>query len=353
MTPFKILDLLHEVKRFTTQEENVKVTMKDIAKEAGVSITTVSHVINGTKKISEEKYQLINQIIEKYKYVPDLTAKHLRTQKTRTVGLVISSRPDSYVNGIVSSVGSRAREFGYNVLHVNTEENLDSEKATLHFLGSHLVDGLILSPTSSNMTHLEDLIQKQFPLVLVNRYDPSYPLPHVTADDFQAGYDATYHLLDHGHRHIGLIFAVSGVSTTIHRIEGYKKALEDFGLPYQESYIEHGHATVEGGLTAVRQLLTREKEITALFVLSDLMTIGCIKALNSLSRKCPDDVALIGFGDFEAATIINPPITNVSLPPDTIGRTAFDMLFNRMTNPSYAKSIQLPTSLIVRKSCGC
>jgi LacI family transcriptional regulator len=332
----------------------VKITMKEIAKEIGVSVSTVSNAINGKKKTSEETHRMIMQAVEKYNYVPDSTAKNLRRQKTKTAALVVSSFPDLYVTRYINSVGIRAREMGYHLLFINTNENYEYEKETIQLLRSNMVDGIILSPTTSDIDYLNDLINQQFPIVLVNRYDPRLTnIPRVTADDYQAGYDATIHLIQHGHQKIGLVYSVPNVTTTIQRIEGYKAAMKEFNLSCKEEWIERGHATVDGGFNAVKSLMTRENDITALFVLSDFMTIGTVKALNSMSIRIPEDVALIGFGDFEAATIIDPPITNINLPPDTIGTTAFDLLLNRIHNPNYCRHISLPTSLITRKSCGC
>jgi LacI family transcriptional regulator len=340
------------VKRFS-KVTKMKITMKDIAKEAGVSVATVSHVINGTKRISEEKHLLIRQAIEKYNYVPDIRAKNLRLQKTRTAGLVVSSFPDVYVTGIVNGVGNRARELGYHLLFVNTNEDSTYERDTIQLLGSNMVDGIILSPTSHSL-NLKEYMDQKVPLVFAIRYDPNIKdIPRVTADDFQAGYDATVHMIRHGHKNIGIIYAIPNVTSTNQRIEGYRAALKEYHIPFNERYLEIGHATVEGGFHAAKSLLKREKEISSLFVLSDLMTIGSMKALINLSLKCPEDIALIGFGDFEAATVTNPPISSISLPPDTIGRTAFDLLLNKMNNPNYFKHVQIPTSLVPRKSCGC
>jgi LacI family transcriptional regulator len=329
------------------------VTMKDIAKEIGVSVATVSHVINGTKKVSEQTRRLVLEAIERHQYVPDSSAKNLRRQKTKTAALIISSYPDIYVTKLIHGVGSRARELGYNLLLVNTSENEAYEMDALRLVRSNMVDGIILSPTTNRIDYLSDL-KKQFPIVLVNRYDPRFEdVPRVTADDFQAGFDATSHLIQHGHRNIGLIYSVPNVTTTANRLEGYREALRRNGLEVNESWIVRGFATVEGGRQAVKSLLEQAPEITALFVLSDQMTVGVVQELRSLSLRIPADIALIGFGDFEAAAIIDPPLTNVSLPPDTIGRTAFDILINKIANPDYQKHISLPTSLMIRKSCGC
>ncbi|MCM3571010.1 LacI family DNA-binding transcriptional regulator [Neobacillus mesonae] len=333
---------------------SIKVTMKDIAREAGVSIATVSHVINGTKHISENKRKLITNVIEKYNYVPDTRAKSLRNAVTKTAGLVVSVFPDSYVTGIVNGIGKRARELDYHLLFINTNEDYDYEKESIKLLSSNIVDGIILTPSEMNLGYIQKYMKKGLPIIQAIRYDPNIPrLPRVTADDFQAGYDATKHLLQHGHRKIGVIISRTNITPTIERIEGYKAALTEYNIPFDEGLIESGFATEKNALIATKKLLNREKEITALFVLSDLMTIGAMQAITELSLKCPDDIALIGFGDFAGAAITNPPITNVSLSAETIGRTAFDVLLNKINNPGYDKHIQIPTSLMIRKSCGC
>ncbi|SDH27219.1 transcriptional regulator, LacI family [Alteribacillus persepolensis] len=332
----------------------MKVTMKQIAKEANVSVATVSHVINGTKHITEDKYNKIMQIIHKYNYKPNSTAKNLRQQKTKTAGMVVSSFPDSFITEMVYGVEERAREMGYNLLLVNTNEDKNYEEETINLLHSKMVDGIILSPTSNDIEYLNAFTDEDFPIVLVNRYNNIVQhAPKVTGDNVQTGYDATMHLLQHGHKKIGMIYGVSNVSTTDERIEGYKKALQQYNLPFNDSYFELGHATVSGGAAAAKSLLSRHSDITALFIQNDLMTIGAISQIKDLLLKIPDDIALIGFGDFASSSIIDPPVTNIVLPPDTIGKTAFDVLLNKINNPDYTKHIELPPSLITRQSCGC
>ncbi|WP_158735794.1 LacI family DNA-binding transcriptional regulator [Alteribacillus sp. YIM 98480] len=332
----------------------MKMTMKDIAKEANVSTATVSHVINGTKHISEEKHNRIMEVIRKYNYIPNSTAKNLRKQSTKTAGLIVSSFPDSFVTEMIYGAEKRAREMGYNLLLINTNENSSYEKETINLLHAKMVDGIILAPTASGASYLNSFTDDNFPIVLVNRDDPSLKnIPKVTGDNYQTGFDSATHLLKHGHEKIGIIYAVSNVSTTVHRIEGYKDALKKYNLPFNDSYIEQGHATVEGGAEAVKSLLTREKDISALFILNDLMTIGAISKMKELSLRIPKDIALMGFGDFASANIIDPPVTNIVLPPETIGKTAFDVLLSKINNPEYNKHIELPPTLITRKSCGC
>jgi len=332
----------------------MKVTMKDIAREANVSTATVSHVINGTKQISEEKHKKIKAIINKYSYVPNSTAKNLRKNKTMTAGLVVSSFRDSFISQMVYGVEERAREHGYQILLVNTNEDRNYEEEVISSLHARMVDGVILSPTSSDIDYLNKYTKNDFPTVLVNRYDPvAENTPKVTGDDYQTGLDATLHLLNHGHKKIGVIYAVPNVSTTNKRIRGYKDALKKYNLPFNENYLELGYATVDGGGIAVKSLLEREEDITAIFILNDLMTIGAISKLKELMLKIPEDMAIIGFGDFASASIIAPPVTNIALPADTIGKTAFDALLNKINNYEYMKHIELPPSMVIRKSCGC
>ncbi|QHZ48469.1 LacI family DNA-binding transcriptional regulator [Bacillus sp. NSP9.1] len=332
----------------------MKITMKRIAEECGVSVATVSHVINGTKHISEEKYRKITEVINKYHYVPHFSAKNLRQQRTKTAGLIVPSFPDSYVTGYINGIGNRARELGYSLLFINTNEDSDYERETVNLLHSNMVDGIILSPTSTHNDYLQPYIDKNFPIVLLSRHDPKLTsLPWVTADDYQAGYDATLHLINHGHERIGVIYAVPDISPTINRVEGYKAALSEYNISYNEDYLAKGFATVEGGEKAVISLLKEQENLTALFILSDLMTIGAVAACKKLGLKIGEDIAIIGFGDFDSAKILDPPITNISVSPDIIGKTAFDLLMNKINNPKYNRHIQLPSSLVVRKSCGC
>ena len=333
---------------------NKKVTMKDIAQEANVSVATVSHVINKTKNISEDTRNNVLAVVNKYNYVPNSAAKNLRKQTTKTAGLVVSSFPDSFVTEMIFGIEERAKEMGYNLLLVNTNEDSEYEEKTINLLHSKLVDGIILSPTSGDIQYLQKYTKSKFPIVMVNRYDARIDnIPRVIGDNFQLGYDATTHLLDHGHKKIGFIFSYPDVSTTDDRSKGYKEALDQHQIPFNENYVVQGFATVKGGASAVQQLLTMHKDITALFIQNDLMTIGAIGKLKELGLSIPNDVAIIGFGDFSSSHIIQPPITNIVLPPETIGKTAFDVLLNKINNPNYMNHIELPPSLIIRKSCGC
>ncbi len=334
----------------------MKITMKTIAEEAGVSVTTVSYVINGTKKVSVEKHNLIMDLVKKYNYVPNSIAKSLRIHTTKTAGLVVSSFPDAHITNIVNGIERRAQEVGYNLLFVNTNENYKYERDTIQMLHSKMIDGLILSPTSNNLTYLKNLIDKDFPIVFVNRFDDLYSnTPRICADDFQAGFEATNHLIQHGHTTIGLIAGRNNnnISTIIGRLQGYKAALLKHHLPFDQDLIIKTKATVEGGRIATRQLLSKQKHITALFPLNNLMTIGAMHALKDLGLDCPKDIAVVGCGDFDGASLINPPITTIGLSPNRIGIKAFDALLNKINDNEYCEHINLPTSLIVRNSCGC
>ncbi len=329
-------------------------TMKDVAKEANVSIATVSHVINNTKNISKATRMKVMSVIEKYNYKPNYSAKTLRQQSTKTAALVISSYPDSFVTEMIFAIEERAKEMGYNLLLVNTKENNEYEEKTINLLYSNLVDGILLSPTSGDVQYLHKYTMEKFPIVMINRYEDSIKnIPRVTGDNFQLGYDATTHLVKHGHKNIGFIFTYPNVSTTADRIRGYQQALKQANLPFNEELIIQGFAHADGGADAARELLEKETKVTALFIQNDLMTIGAIDAIKKLKKSIPDDIAIIGFGEFSASHIIEPPITNVVLPPETIGKIAFDTLLNKINNPDYMSHIELPHSMTIRKSCGC
>lgn len=331
----------------------MKLTMKDIAKEAGVSVATVSHVINGTKNITEERKNKILKIIEKHNYVPNSTAKNLRRRSTKTAALVVSSSTDSFVNEMIFGVEKKAREMGYSLLLVNTNEDEVYEEKTINILYSKMVDGIILSPTSNNIDYLNKFT-KSMPIVLVNRYNEIVKnAPRVTGDNYRIGYDATNHLIEHGHENIGVIYSVPDVSTTEGRIRGYKDALNENNLSYDDKNLEIGYGTVEGGAVAVHSLLKKNKDITALFFLNDFMTIGGISKLKEMRLAIPEDIALIGFGDSPASAIIDPPVTNMILPPQEIGEIALESLIKKIDGEKNVENYELPSSMVIRQSCGC
>src|SRR5699024_606982 len=177
--------------------------------------------------------------------------------------------------------------------------------------------------------------------------------PRVTGDNYRIGYDATSHLIEHGHKNIGVIYSVPDVSTTESRISGYKNALKENNLTYDDKNLEIGYGTVEGGASAVNNLLDRNKDITALFFLNDFMTIGGISTLRDRGLNIPEDIALIGFGDSPASAIIDPPVTNMILPPQEIGQTAFESLTKKIDGDKNVDNFELPASMVIRKSCGC
>ncbi|WP_040981980.1 LacI family DNA-binding transcriptional regulator [Oceanobacillus jeddahense] len=330
------------------------ITMKDIAREANVSVATVSHVINNTKNISQATRKKVMSITEKYNYTPNYSAKNLRQQSTKTVALVISSHPDAFVTEMIFAIEERAAEMDYNLLLVNTKEHSEYEEKTINLLHSNLVDGIILSPTSGDIQYLQNYTKDKFPIVMVNRYDDSIEsISRVTGDNFQLGYDATMHLLDHGHEKIGFIYTYPDVSTTEDRIKGHHEALKQANIPFDQELIIQGFAHIDGGAAATKELLMKNNRITALFIQNDLMTIGALDAIKEMYLRIPDDIAIIGFGEFSASHIIDPSITTIVLPPETIGKTAFDILLNKMNNPDYMNHVELPPFMNIRKSCGC
>lgn len=330
----------------------MKITISDIAKEAGVSIATVSHVINGTKNISEKRRKKILEIIKRHNYVPNSAAINLRTNKTNTIALIISSFLDDYIIKLMEGVSNRAREENYNLLFINTNEDSDYEKEIIHLLQSGEVDGIILSSASIELESLKDY-RSSIPIVLLNRTasdNTKYPV--ISGNDFQVGYKATKHLLEQGHEQIGFIYGIPNVSPTLNRIKGYKAALKEYGIPYDESLLEWGKATKEGSIEATKTLIEKNPSITALFVQKDLMTIGTIIALREMNLRIPQDVALIGFGDFSSAEIIEPPITVITMPAKKIGEKACETLIEKINKQDHNLSVEFPCSLIIRKSCG-
>ena len=330
----------------------MRITISDIAEEAGVSIATVSHVINGTKNISEKRKRKILEIIEKHNYVPHSAAKNLRTSKTNTIALVISSFLDDYIIKLMEGVSKKAKENRYNLLFVNTHEDANYEKKIINLLQSGKVDGIILSSASIDLESLIDM-NSNIPIVLLNRStskECDYPV--ITGNDYEVGYKATKHLLDKGHKQIGFIYAIPNVSPTVNRINGYKKALEEYSIPFDNNLLEWGKATKEGSAEATKALIKRNPSISALFVQKDVMTIGTVMALREMNLSIPEDIAIIGFGDFTSADVLDPPITVITMPAIEIGEKACEVLIKEMQKKPYSNNNDFPCKLIIRDSCG-
>ncbi|MBS3812957.1 LacI family DNA-binding transcriptional regulator [Candidatus Bipolaricaulota bacterium] len=328
-------------------------TMKDVARLADVSITTVSHVINDTRYVSPELTERVNKAIEELNYHPDPIAQGLSKGKSQMIALMVSDISNPFFPHIARGVEDYTRKKEFNLILSNTDENSQQEKQNISLLKSKRVDGFIISPTDEGHEDLSDLLVEGIPLVIIDRKMKDLEVDQVYSDNKDGGYKATQHLIDRGHKDIGIILEYSGISSFNERLKGYKEALSDNGINIRQDLIRQAGMEVEGAYETTRTLLKAHPEVSAIFSTNDLMTEGVLLYFKEVGVRCPDDVALVGFDDPNWAASFNPAITAVAQQPYEMGYQAAKLLFEQLhgeDEPRPPRIVELQTELKVRES---
>ena len=327
--------------------------MRDVAEKAGVSIKTVSRVVNKQGEISEETRRRVLQTIEALGYRPSLVARALVTQHSCTIGLVMADISNPFFPEVARGVLDRAQQAEYNVFLCNTGGNLQQELQTLESLADHGVDGIIIIPSYDSAQNLRTFVKTFQPLVLVN-YQFEHPgVSQIIVNNEQGAKLAVDYLVDKGHQKIGMLSGVQNPSSNrVRRILGYRQAMKHHGLAIADDWIVPTRdSTVECGHESTHRLLSKHPEITAVFAYNDLLAIGALKACQELGRDVPDDCAIIGFDDTHLATIVNPTLTSVRVDKYNLGYQAMNQLLTMLQTPSESSSpIHLDVELTIRQS---
>lgn len=324
----------------------------DIAKEAEVSIATVSKVVNNTGRISDKTRKKVLEIIEKHNYTPNSLATALTGKFSYTLGLIIPNLANPFFGEIAKSVEDRARELGFSVMICSTDYDADREASYFTLLQKKRVDGvIILSGFEDQHTITRNLVKPNMPVALIARDIPTISINSVSIDDFVGGYEAAKHLIGLGHRRMGLI--VENIRCAKERVRGFNQALEEHDLQLDESLVLLGEATVPNGKKLALQLLSGDEPPTAIFATNDLLAIGTIQAVNEHGLKVPQDVSVIGFDNTMLATITDPPLTTIAQPMEQMGRQIVDLLVQELKGDvTHKQRIVLLPELVVRKSTG-
>jgi DNA-binding LacI/PurR family transcriptional regulator len=332
-----------------------KPTIKDVAERAGVSTATVSRAINEPRSVSDGLKESVMEAIQELDYEPSSVAQSLKTNRTNTLALVITDNESPFYAKIMRGVEDVALENDYSLFVSNTDEELKMEKVYLKNLQNRATDGIILAPTGQRNDVLNQLIESGTPIVFIDRWIDQLKdrVDTVLAQNFEGSYKAVSHLLEKGHERIGIITGVRQVISSEERLEGYKKALKDQGIPIQENLIVEGSFTIEGGTDALKTLLSLKKRPTAVFITNGKMTMGALKLLREKGYKCPEDLSLISFDDFEWFSILNPPVTAVRQDSYEIGTKSADMLLDKIeseTADGGGSNYRVGTELVIRNS---
>lgn len=324
--------------------------MSDVAAKAGVSLTTVSHVLNRTRRVSEKARTAVLEAAHGLGYLDDRLER--ANEPAKTIGVVVPSSP--YFGEFVEGLSAESFRCNVDLLMMTSGEDVDLEHRAVAALLDHDIDGLILIPTTGWTARTRGLLRHhEVPMVIVDRLVDDH-VDQVGCENQSATEALVAHLLGGGHSRIALVRGLTGLSTTIEREAGYRRAHERRGLPVDESLVVDGLSSARGGRAAVDRLMSLAEPPTALFCANNNMTMGALVALRQLNIALPEDVALVAFDDLEWSDILKPGITSMAQPFHAMGSRALRMVLDRVAAPGVAaETIRLPPSFEHRESCGC
>ncbi|PHM50421.1 ribose operon transcriptional repressor RbsR [Xenorhabdus miraniensis] len=327
-------------------------TMKDVARLAGVSTSTVSHVINDNRYVSENVKKRVNAAIEELNYVPSALARSLKIKQTKTIGMLVTASDNSFYSEIVRGVERNCYERGYSLILCNTEGNVTRMLHSMETLLQKRVDGLLIMSSEHKLLPKDFLLR--YPLVPIVTLDwsPFDASSDVIKDNSLFGGElATTYLINRGFRKIACIAGLQNTSLARQRLAGYRKAMRDARLEIPDGYEIHSDYEFAGGLLSMKKLLQLPEIPEAVFAANDAMAIGVYQALYQAGLSVPDDISIIGYDDIAIAPYLIPPLTTIHQPKDELGKLAIDSLLYRMDNPeSEPKELVLMPKLIERSS---
>lgn len=333
------------------------VTIKDIAKELGISTSTVSRALRDSYEISAETKKLVLDCAERLDYRPNPIAQSLKERRSRSIGVVVSEIANNYFSQAINGIESIAYSRGYHVIITQTHESYEREVVNVHHLASRSVDGLLVSLSSGthNLDHIKELHAKGLPVVFFDRITNEINTHTVVANNYMGSFHATEHLIYQGYKHIAHITNSPELSITKERLDGYKSALEKHNIPFNEKlvkYCYHGGMKEEEIDEAVKELFSLKTKPDAIFTASDRVTIACIRAVKNLKKKIPH-LGFTGFTNTSFGDLFSPTLTVVRQPAFEIGKIATELLLGLIEAKRPVENFTntvLETELIIRES---
>lgn len=329
------------------------VTMDEVARRAGVSTSTVSHVLNGTRHVSPETHQRVMQAVSELGYRRNTVARTLAGGSSHTIGLAISGLTNPYFGPLLHAIERRVSEAGYVLVLGDTHDEPGMERRVIESLLDRRVDGLIVAPSPGFLDDAHRVIDEQTPMVLIDR---SLPLEcdQVIPENRESVRRLTDHLLDHGHERIAVVTGLAGLDSSRDREAGYRQAMAERGIPVDEALVLPGESAASTAELRVAEALGRPNPPTAILSLNNAMTIGVIRAIASAGRAIPDDIALAAYDDFEWSDLFQPGLTAVAQDVARMGRESVDLLLARIGGGGEEPVRRvIETTFHIRTSCGC
>ena len=329
-------------------------SIRDVAKSAGVSTSTVSHVINKTRFVSEETQAKVRDAMKALGYKPNRLASSLRRKdkSTNTLGLLIPDSTNLFFAEVLRGVEDACFEAGYSVFLCNSDDDPQKELDYIEVLLGKQIDGIILVSVGIHKESLTLLADNDIPSVLVDREVSGSINDSVVVDNEAGGHQATEHLIELGHTRIGCIAGPSLLTPSAARVQGYRKALSKYNLVQDDALIIKGDFRAQTGFEATKDLLKIDNPPTAIFACNDMMAVGGLHAVDEAGLSVPKDISIVGFDDIPLASFTLPPLTTIYQPSQEMGSLAAKMVMERIKKPNLpTRKEVLPTSLITRKSC--
>lgn len=330
-------------------------TIYDIAKVVGVSPATVSRALSGSDRVKEETRRRIMEVAEKLNYTPNYLARSLKKKKTDTIALIISDVTNPFFTNLARGVEDTASRYGFNTIFCNTDEDPEKEKAYIDLMLKKMVDGLVVSSCGSGKT-LVALREKGVPVVLVDRKIGRFPWDCVVGDSEGGAYLLVRHLLEvHNCREIAMFAGPLQISTSVERVEGYKRALSEFGIPFRPDLLLVGQYKEDFGYQMTKRFLEKKALPQAVFAGNNFIAMGVVRAAREAGVRIPENLALVTFDDLELASILVPFFTVARQPAYTMGSLATQFLLERIGGEKIRerREVVLKPEIIIRHSCGC
>lgn len=319
--------------------------IRDIAREAGVSSTTVSRVLNGSGYVKEETKALVLKTIKEFNYTPSAVARSLSKNETNTIGVIVPDIENPFFGKVIKGISALADERNLNIILCDTNENISKEIKFLNMLKEQRISGIIVTPTNdineANNEQLSVLENMGIPIVLVDRDVKHSNFDGVFTDNIRGAYEATSALIKEGHRKIAIITGPNSSKPGRDRLTGYKKALRMNDIELNEGYLFYGDFKLESGYKATQEILKMEDRPTAILACNNMMNLGSIKALYENKLRIPQDMAIIGFDEVLMLDVVGLNISVVSRPDNDMGKKAMELLMKKMDSKEHTGTVRL------------
>lgn len=334
-------------------------TLKDIACALNISVTTVSKALKGYSDVSPSTKKAVFDLAKELNYTPNAVAVNLRTQQTKTIGVILPTIVHQFFSKVLNGIIEEAKKEGYFVITLQSNENFEMEKDQLNLLLQKRVDGILisLSNETQNCQHINEILKAEIPVVIFDKINKVINCSKVLIDDQLAAYNSVSYLIKQGYKKIAHFRGSLTPQNSIDRFLGYKKALEDHHIKYDPSlvYICDSNDDFNDGYENAKKLLKTSHKVDAIFAITDLVAVGIIKCFNENNINIPKDIAVFGFSDWFMSSVVTPSLSTVKQPGFEMGRKAAELLINEIKClhdhiPYHFENVVLPTSLVIRNS---